>query len=83
MHFVCNHSYFGNIILACIMISSAMLAAEDPLQAMSERNKVSRIFSYILLHYFLFKHVFLNSFQRIYFWWSTFNGLFLDYDELL
>ncbi|RWS32012.1 voltage-gated calcium channel-like protein [Leptotrombidium deliense] len=25
------HSYFGNIILVCIMISSGMLAAEDPL----------------------------------------------------
>lgn len=39
-HWVQNHSYFGNFILACIMISSAMLAAEDPLNALSERNVV-------------------------------------------
>ncbi|CAH1784487.1 unnamed protein product [Owenia fusiformis] len=40
MHKVCNHSYFGNIVLACILISSAMLAAEDPLDANSARNKI-------------------------------------------
>ena len=45
-HFICNHSYFGNIILACIMISSAMLAAEDPLSAHSERNRILRYFDY-------------------------------------
>lgn len=40
-HWLCNHSHFGNIILACIMFSSAMLAAEDPLNANSPRNQVS------------------------------------------
>ena len=40
-HFICNHSYFGNVVLVCIMVSSAMLAAEDPLNSNSERNKVS------------------------------------------
>lgn len=40
-HYVCNHSIFGNIILVCIMISSAMLAAEDPLDSHSKRNQVS------------------------------------------
>ena len=44
-HFICNHSYFGNIVLVCIMVSSAMLAAEDPLKSDSPRNKVSKIFS--------------------------------------
>ena len=39
-HWVCNHSLFGNIILVCIMISSAMLAAEDPIDPDSKRNKV-------------------------------------------
>lgn len=39
-HWLCNHSYFGNVILVCIMISSAMLAAEDPLSASSPRNQV-------------------------------------------
>ncbi|XP_043493156.1 muscle calcium channel subunit alpha-1 isoform X5 [Polistes fuscatus] len=39
-HWLCNHSYFGNMILACIMISSAMLAAEDPLRSTSYRNKI-------------------------------------------
>ncbi|KAF7393972.1 hypothetical protein HZH68_010791 [Vespula germanica] len=41
-HWLCNHSYFGNVILACIMISSAMLAAEDPLSATSYRNQFRR-----------------------------------------
>lgn len=40
-HYICNHSYFGNIVLVCIMVSSAMLAAEDPLNSNSERNKAS------------------------------------------
>lgn len=40
-HFICNHSYFGNIVLVCIMVSSAMLAAEDPLNSNSRRNQVS------------------------------------------
>ena len=39
-HFVCNHSYFGNIVLVCILISSGMLAAEDPLNSKSDRNVV-------------------------------------------
>ena len=32
-------------MLVCIMVSSAMLAAEDPLKSDSPRNKVSKIFS--------------------------------------
>jgi len=40
-HWLCNHSNFGNIILCCIMFSSAMLAAENPLQANDDLNKVS------------------------------------------
>ncbi|XP_049844102.1 muscle calcium channel subunit alpha-1-like isoform X6 [Schistocerca gregaria] len=39
-HWFCNHSYFGNVILACIMISSAMLAAEEPLQQKTPRNDI-------------------------------------------
>ncbi|XP_055713319.1 muscle calcium channel subunit alpha-1-like isoform X3 [Phlebotomus papatasi] len=45
-HWLCNHSHFGNIILACIMFSSAMLAAEDPLNANSERNQILNYFDY-------------------------------------
>lgn len=45
-HWLCNHSYFGNVILVCIMISSAMLAAEDPLRAASPRNLVLNHFDY-------------------------------------
>lgn len=39
-HWLCNHSYFGNIILGCIMISSALLTAEDPINSKSYRNHV-------------------------------------------
>ncbi|XP_072756807.1 ca[2+]-channel protein alpha[[1]] subunit D isoform X3 [Anoplolepis gracilipes] len=45
-HWFCNHSYFSNVILICIMISSAMLAAEDPLRASSDRNRILNHFDY-------------------------------------
>ncbi|KAK6640591.1 Voltage-dependent calcium channel type D subunit alpha-1 [Polyplax serrata] len=45
-HWLCNHSIFGNIILVCILVSSAMLAAEDPLRAESEQNKFLLPFDY-------------------------------------
>ncbi|XP_019884382.1 muscle calcium channel subunit alpha-1 isoform X3 [Camponotus floridanus] len=45
-HWFCNHSYFSNVILVCIMISSAMLAAEDPLSASAERNRILNYFDY-------------------------------------
>lgn len=40
-HKLCNHGHFGNVILVCIMLSSAMLAAEDPMNADHPRNLVS------------------------------------------
>uniref|UniRef100_A0A2C9M850 Ion transport domain-containing protein n=1 Tax=Biomphalaria glabrata TaxID=6526 RepID=A0A2C9M850_BIOGL len=46
-HKICNHSYFGNFILVCILISSASLAAEDPLNATSERNEILNKFDYV------------------------------------
>ena len=45
-HFVCNHSYFTNCILACILVSSAMLAAEDPLNVDVARNTILNYFDY-------------------------------------
>ncbi|XP_018307179.1 ca[2+]-channel protein alpha[[1]] subunit D isoform X3 [Mycetomoellerius zeteki] len=45
-HWFCNHSYFSNVILICIMISSAMLAAEDPLRTTSDRNLILNYFDY-------------------------------------
>uniref|UniRef100_T1E1N8 Voltage-dependent L-type calcium channel subunit alpha n=1 Tax=Cupiennius salei TaxID=6928 RepID=T1E1N8_CUPSA len=43
-HKTINHSYFGNMVLACILISSAMLAAEDPLSSDTPRNKILNYF---------------------------------------
>lgn len=43
-HKIINHRYFSNIVLVCILISSAMLAAEDPIVERSYRN--------IILNYF-------------------------------
>lgn len=42
-HKVCNHRYFGNVVLVCILVSSFMLAMEDPVvkPEESEWNKVS------------------------------------------
>merc|ERR1719264_1957782 len=45
-HWLCNHSYFGNVVLLCIMVSSAMLAAEDPLNSQSPRNNILNYFDY-------------------------------------
>ncbi|XP_054707665.1 muscle calcium channel subunit alpha-1-like [Uloborus diversus] len=45
-HFIVNHNYFANIILGFILISSAMLAAEDPLHVNSDRNKILNYFDY-------------------------------------
>ncbi|XP_043070635.1 voltage-dependent calcium channel type D subunit alpha-1 isoform X2 [Drosophila grimshawi] len=45
-HWLCNHSNFSNIILCCIMFSSAMLAAENPLRANDDLNKVLNKFDY-------------------------------------
>ncbi|GIY64030.1 muscle calcium channel subunit alpha-1 [Caerostris extrusa] len=53
-HRVINHSLFGNIVLACILISSAMLAAEDPLSSDTPRNKILNKFDMFFLH--LFSH---------------------------
>ncbi|XP_067934639.1 muscle calcium channel subunit alpha-1-like isoform X2 [Watersipora subatra] len=49
---ICNHSYFGNFILACILISSAMLAAEDPIKTDAPRNKILNYFDYIFTSVF-------------------------------
>ncbi|KER32040.1 hypothetical protein T265_01819 [Opisthorchis viverrini] len=38
---ICNHNYFNNMVLVCILVSSAMLAAEDPLDSASARNQVT------------------------------------------
>uniref|UniRef100_A0A5S6R1F3 Voltage-dependent L-type calcium channel subunit alpha n=1 Tax=Trichuris muris TaxID=70415 RepID=A0A5S6R1F3_TRIMR len=43
---IINHSYFTNAVLVCILVSSAMLAAEDPLQARSFRNEILNYFDY-------------------------------------
>ncbi|XP_074644176.1 muscle calcium channel subunit alpha-1-like [Tubulanus polymorphus] len=51
-HTLCNHSYFGNVVLACILVSSVMLAAEDPLNADSERNKILNYFDYFFTSVF-------------------------------
>lgn len=51
-HKICNHSYFGNIVLACILISSAMLAAEDPLKSKSPRNQILNKFDYFFTSVF-------------------------------
>ncbi|CAH8537039.1 unnamed protein product [Schistosoma rodhaini] len=51
-HEVCNHSYFNNIVLVCILVSSAMLAAEDPLDASSARNQILNYFDYFFTSVF-------------------------------
>lgn len=43
-HYICNHRYFGNALLGCILVSSILLAAEDPVNYKSRVNDVSVIF---------------------------------------
>jgi len=43
---ICNNPHFGNLILACILVSSGMLAMEDPLQPKSPQNTVLNYFDY-------------------------------------
>lgn len=45
-HKIINHSYFGNFILVCILVSSGMLAAEDPLRSNTDRNHILNCFDY-------------------------------------
>ncbi|CAH1378096.1 unnamed protein product [Tenebrio molitor] len=47
-HWLCNHSVFGNVILVCIMVSSALLALEDPIPTPgSEMGNILKIFDYV------------------------------------
>ena len=43
-HFISNHRWFTNSLLVCIVVSSLMLAAEDPVRTNSEINKVSQFY---------------------------------------
>ncbi len=39
-HFISNHRWFSNSLLVCILVSSIMLAAEDPVNYKSKTNEV-------------------------------------------
>ncbi|KAL5273022.1 hypothetical protein ACFFRR_000036 [Megaselia abdita] len=45
-HWISNNSYFTNFMLFCIMFSSGMLAAEDPLDSKSDTNLILMKFDY-------------------------------------
>ncbi|RUS83605.1 hypothetical protein EGW08_008624 [Elysia chlorotica] len=49
---VSNHSYFGNIVLVCIIISSILLATEDPVNSKSKFNQVINKFDYFFTSLF-------------------------------
>ncbi|XP_046683031.1 muscle calcium channel subunit alpha-1-like isoform X6 [Homalodisca vitripennis] len=51
-HWFCNHSHFGNVILVCIMVSSALLAAEDPIHQDSQRNQILNYCDYFFTSVF-------------------------------
>ena len=55
---MCNHAYFGNLVLLCILVSSVMLAAEDPLNSNSERNKILNYFDYFFTTIFTIECLF-------------------------
>lgn len=39
-HYISNHRYFSNALLGCILVSSILLAAEDPVNYKSTTNDV-------------------------------------------
>lgn len=39
-HMAANHPYFGNSVLVCILISSCLLACEDPVRPHAKINEV-------------------------------------------
>lgn len=39
-HSIANNRWFGNSVLVCILISSCMLAAEDPVRPHAKINEV-------------------------------------------
>ncbi|VVC34211.1 Hypothetical protein CINCED_3A011574 [Cinara cedri] len=57
-HWFCNHAYFSNFILVCIMVSSALLAAEEPLKADSDRNNTLKKFDHFFTAVFTFEIIF-------------------------
>jgi len=57
-HWLCNHPYFGNLVLLCILVSSVMLAMEDPLNSNSERNKILNYFDYFFTAIFTIECLF-------------------------
>ncbi|OXA55268.1 Muscle calcium channel subunit alpha-1 [Folsomia candida] len=51
-HKIISNSIFGNIILVCILISSSLLGAEDPLYEDSPRNQLLNKFDYFFTSVF-------------------------------
>ncbi|XP_071552372.1 muscle calcium channel subunit alpha-1-like isoform X11 [Panulirus ornatus] len=79
-HKICNHSLFSNVILVCILISSGMLAAEDPLRSDSQRNTILNYFDIFFTSVFtveIFLKVVAYGFilHKGAFLRSAFNGL--------
>merc|ERR1719483_1827688 len=46
-HWLQGHPIMGNFILVCIIVSSALLACEDPLQSKSDINNTLAYFDYV------------------------------------
>ena len=46
-HFIVNHRWIGNSLLICILVSSSMLAIEDPVNYKSKTNDVCILLSFL------------------------------------
>jgi len=53
-HGLANNRWFGNFILVCILVSSGLLAAEDPVRADAPINEVSKVFENLFLKFNFF-----------------------------
>ncbi len=58
-HFISNHRWFSNSLLLCILVSSIMLAAEDPVNYKSKTNDVININVFFFFFFINFLIIFL------------------------
>lgn len=71
-HFISNHRWFSNSLLVCILVSSIMLAAEDPVNYVSKVNDVNKKkILFFKINYILNFFKILNKFD--YFFTSVFT----------
>ena len=76
-HWLCNHTYFGNIILVCILVSSALLALEDPIPDKDNKKAEASIHRIVVYGRWLNWMFFISDFDQVWlhFYWNIFSRI--------